>query len=310
MRTSDRTGGEAFTLIELLVIIFIVAILMALLLPAVQSARGTAQTLRCKNNLHQFGIALANYHDGMRNFPSAANGLGYSVHSMLLPHLEQLPAFNALNFNVMMTRSENRTVINMNISTLLCPSDVDLGGLGATNYPCNGGYGYQIRPWNGAFTSDSLPPTSFASFTDGSSTTAAMSEWVRSVGAANSGDALSEVLGIPTELAAGDRFEQLVSLCESRGFDSAVQVVKGGPWTGGGFSETLYNHNIVPNGNTCITGSLIPQSAWTAGSRHPSGMNCLFVDGHVVNIKNTISLYVWRAVGTRSGAELITSSDM
>ena len=105
-RTRKRRFG--FTLIELLVVIAIIAILIALLLPAVQQAREAARRTQCRNNLHQFGLALHNYHDvyqmhsptifgteGAANWTNATKG-SYLVR--LLPYIDQAPLFNALDF--------------------------------------------------------------------------------------------------------------------------------------------------------------------------------------------------------------------
>src|SRR5579864_8482569 len=105
--TSSRpVGRSGFTLIELLVVIAIIAVLIGLLLPAVQAAREAARRIQCVNNLKQMALALHVYHDQLGSFPTTtlrrkvdpycdACGYGalYAFRAMILPQLEQKPLF-------------------------------------------------------------------------------------------------------------------------------------------------------------------------------------------------------------------------
>jgi len=125
---------KGFTLIELLVVIAIIAILIALLLPAVQQAREAARRTQCKNNLKQIGLALHNYHDNFNVFPPGGiasttagapyQGWGWSV--MILPHMDQSPLYNQINFSLTMdaARTQAGSPLATSISAFRCPSDV------------------------------------------------------------------------------------------------------------------------------------------------------------------------------------------
>ncbi len=162
---------SGFTLIELLVVIAVIAILMGLLLPAVQQAREAARRTQCKNNLKQLGLALHNYHDIHQLFPPAyvgnpylpgtdngvtfpddngngASGLAWGT--LLLPALDQAPLYNRFDVNQPCWSTQNAIPARTKLTVFLCPT--------ATG----GSDGFNLERYNGSPASAPKNPSPFS----------------------------------------------------------------------------------------------------------------------------------------------------
>ena len=193
-----RMRRNAFTLIELLVVIAIIAILIALLLPAVQQAREAGRRTQCRNNLKQLGLAIHNYESTMTCLPPTAvivrlpnNSLWTSYlgpHSRLLPYIEQGNTYNAINVNTSYGDPANLPAVARVIPMFLCPSEprsepvvnASFGTIGGVNYTfCMGDWFVWAGPDGGPQTRSAFGVNlsrRMRDFTDGTSNTLWMSE--------------------------------------------------------------------------------------------------------------------------------------
>jgi len=305
----DVCSRRGFTLVEMLVAILIIATMLALTIPAVQAARESARRATCIANLKQLGIAFNAYSTAVGVLPMANNGRhGFSPVSMILPYLDQVTLYNSANFSRMAYSSDNRTVNSTTLSFLLCPSNIGPDqARGWTNYAGNTGFGYQVyKNYTGTFVKGP-DICSFASITDGTSTTAMMSEWVRGSGQLSKVYDKQSAVVRTEPLLGASQFDEAIQRCMnfSGGNQDDYYYIKGHSWLQSGLGESLYNHNIPPNGFSCLNGDNIIEGSWTCSSLHARGANVLFVDGHVSFVQESVSLPIWRALGTRANGELI-----
>lgn len=333
----SNRNSSGFTLIELLVVVFVIGLLAALLLPAVQSSRSAARRIECVNHLKQIGVALQSYESSNRRFPGigAKTNLGdgnpnqawthvFSPLTSMLSELDYSPLYNSTNFWFYPTYPQalwsNLTVMKTTVSLFICPSDPSNSpaGYGRDNYRFNLGPG----PWWGwdsqiASIAESGPFTlgnyySSADFPDGLSMTVGVSERIRGnwiKGVWSPGDYL--VLKNTNQLT----INSAVSMCESATLNDPIETRSGESWFVSGYHFTDYNHCATPNSSIhdCSANNFHENFHWrtlhtgvfTARSYHPGGVNAMMMDGSVRFIRDGINLSVWRALGTRNGGEVI-----
>ena len=308
---------KGFTLIELLVVIAIIGVLIALLLPAVQSAREAARRAQCVNNLKQVGIALHNYAESRGALPGAYLSYEYtkfSALSQILGHLEQAPLYNALNFSLPYDHPTNDTVRVSFVSLFLCPSDdpnpMPARGA-ATNYMADMGSGIVwqsasgpnvgMPPPNGVFYGNSA--TKFADVRDGLSNTGFFSERVLADGSNALVSPIADVFFSPAAPTTPDEAVRLCQAVDITNLANQFPLFMGAPWVNG---QHVFQHVNVPNARSCGF-FLTLRATMPPSSRHPGGVNVLFGDGSVRFVKDSVNLAVWRALGTCSGNEAISA---
>jgi prepilin-type N-terminal cleavage/methylation domain-containing protein/prepilin-type processing-associated H-X9-DG protein len=305
---------RGFTVIELLVVIAVIAILMALLIPAVQMAREAARRTQCANNLKQQGLACANYVTSHNRFPSAAMTRGFEASEeeflegvmwsgLILPQLEQNNLYKMLGKDP----DNPKTLVGIyracttSLSMYRCPSSQINENAGKTRWSrffgrvpmsylaCASGtvdYESGTEEWLGGPSSDGIM------FRD---------SWVEVESVT---DGLSNTMLIGEALHANYWGKDLAGYWqvvdhwyiwspEQRNYPQATGEASEA------MGSTAAPINAILEGNN----EHVNQEELSFSSRHPGGTQAVFADGHVQLISESIDRRVWSAMGTRNGGE-------
>jgi prepilin-type N-terminal cleavage/methylation domain-containing protein/prepilin-type processing-associated H-X9-DG protein len=305
-----------FTLIECLVVILVIAVLAALLIPAVQMAREAARHAQCASNLKQFALAVHNYSTAAGSLPMGGQlqllfspGLAPAWETSaghfvaLLPQLEQQPLFNAVNFDISIWNAPNTTISATGITLLWCPSDPasqqprilpdpspgDMTGQ-LMNYTSYAGNIFLFVQHHGV-QGPSVPPVRFADVNDGLSETILLGEKTHTA-----------------LVASGD-----------------PNAVYGQWWTSGHDSDTRIGERFPPNAYRTYpvkSGLRLEALRDGASSLHPGGANFAFADGSVCFLKETIGSWrvdsgtdwrshpgTYQSLMTPKGGEVVSADD-
>ena len=330
-----RRKNTAFTLIELLVVIAIIAVLIGLLLPAVQKVREAASRAKCQNNLKQLGVALHNYEGANGHFPPSTVSTGtaaaqpWSAQSFLLPYVEGDNVFRLIDFNVGYHSGINLTnypsygVAALKVPVLVCPSDTnDRQRLNSStglpeHYPITYGMNVgQYLIWNpvtrqdggGAFAPNQKLTT--AAYQDGLSNTLAMSEvkaFQRRVhdatmpaAAPGSPSAVSGSVGGGAFADTGHT-EWVCGRAIHVGFTTLFPPNTRVPHSVGGVEYDFDACSSREGRNQVDT----TYGVITSRSYHSGGVNVLRMDGSVKFTANSVPQATWQALGTRAGGEVV-----
>ncbi len=323
--TSPTTPSDSrlpgFTLIELLVVIAIIAVLIGMLLPAIQKVREAANRMKCAGNLKQLGLAMHNYHDSFGKLPpqtaNNANNCCYGTWQMaILPFVEQNGLWQAYkNYGGVKPsiptyeQHENLLITSVRLSLFTCPSDLP-------NAAKSGKYNditYNITQHNYLINVGNID---YAQGHDG---------------ALPDQPAGLRFLGAPFSRSAQFRIADIVdglsnTLMASEVNQGQDQDFRGLTWWAEGSGFTVYRtpnspgYDYISNGSGapgCVPTSQNPLNAdcksfatpnwnvFAARSRHPGGVNVVLCDGSTRFVTSSIDWTVWQALGTSKGGEVV-----
>jgi prepilin-type N-terminal cleavage/methylation domain-containing protein/prepilin-type processing-associated H-X9-DG protein len=306
---------KAFTLVELLVVIAIIGLLIALLLPAIQTAREAARRTQCTNNLRQFGLALQNFESGRRHYPAGYHATmpysdgatdtspGWGWGATILPLVEEAAVFKRINFGLPVEDPSNSPAVRSLIPLFRCPTDL----MPDSPFSVTDSFGSP---------SATAAPSSYAASCGGDE-----SDVEALTGAGiffrNSQVKASQIRdGTSKTILAGERGWCVTNGIWAGAINKSV-CLRGelnpcpGAKSGSGPAPTLVlAHSHLNNATSDTDGGLDDFS-----SRHPDGSNFVFADGSVHFLPSVIGdnadgsytpdSLIFQAMGTRAGGEPI-----
>jgi prepilin-type N-terminal cleavage/methylation domain-containing protein len=318
---------SAYTLIELLVAIAIIAILVGLVVPAVQKIREAANRLRCTNNLKQIGLAIHNYHDSNGHFPPSylwtdhglpaggggigkvfdrpppssfiqQNWPGWGWAALLLPYLEQDNLYRTIDLTAPTVGAQGATARTTALRVFTCPTDTYTGR-------------YTVQTINWAPLVDATTNSYAGCF---GSVRALRVPGITIITAPDQGDGMFIRNGKLTTADVTDGLSNTLAVGERAAMFART------PWVGVLDQGTLRTTPGAPVRQSVVEPAPVMVVARAGNKRlndifsepyefftpHPAGMTALFADGAVHRIPLTIDLDVYRALASRAGGEPVT----